>query len=196
MLTNSSNYDKGQKVGYIRVSTADQNTARQLEGVQLDRVFTDRISGKDTNRQALNQMIEYVRSGDIVFVHSLDRLARSINDLIQIISKLRAKNVTVTFLSENLSLGSDVAPHNELMIHLLGCIAEFERKLLLQRQYEGIQLAKKAGKYKGRKPKLNDDQLSNLKAAYLDNPNFNRSAWAKENQVSRITVIRMLKKVA
>lgn len=145
----------GAIVGYVRVSTVDQNTERQLDGVALDKVFTDKASGKDTNRPALAAALDYVREGDTLIVHSMDRLARSLLDLRRMVDELTGRGVTVRFAKENLEFAPEGAsPFSTLMLNLLGSIAEFERGLMLERQREGIAIAKAKGVYKGRKPAL------------------------------------------
>ena len=145
-----------QQVGYIRVSTREQNTARQLDNMRLDKVFTDTCSGRDTHRPALRDMISYVRAVDTVHVHDISRLARNVADLIEIIKKLNSKGVSVKFHKENLFFSSDESnPMSELMLNLLGAVYQFERSMLLERQREGIIRAQAEGRYKG-KPKTVD----------------------------------------
>lgn len=139
-----------QQIGYIRVSTVDQNTTRQLDDMELDRTFTDTCSGKDTNRPALKEMLAYARAVDTVHVHDISRLARNLEDLINIIRTLNAKGVSIKFHKESLLFsGDDSNPMNELMLNLLGSVYQFERAMLLERQREGIAKAKAEGKYKG-----------------------------------------------
>ncbi len=138
-------------VGYIRVSTVDQNSERQLANIKLDKIFEDTCSGKDTKRPALGQMIEYVRDGDTVQVHDISRMARNVSDLLRLIETFNRKGVTVQFMKEGLTFSSEKSnPMNELMLTVLGAIYQFERSMLLERQREGIAIAKAAGKYKGR----------------------------------------------
>lgn len=139
------------RIGYIRVSTTDQNTERQLAGIGLDKVFEDKCSGKNTNRPALTQLIDYCRDGDKVFVHDISRMARNVQDLLELIKTFNSKGVAIQFVKENLSFDTDSSnPMNELMLTILGAIYQFERSMLLERQREGIAIAKAAGKYKGR----------------------------------------------
>lgn len=152
----------GQRVGYIRVSTVEQNNQRQKELLnasgKIDRFFEDKISGRTkTARPGLSECMAYVRDGDELVVSSIDRLARSLTDLRGIVDELTNKGVTVTFLHENLAFAKDTSdPRADLMLGILGSFAEFERAIIRERQAEGIALAKKAGKYKGRKPALPD----------------------------------------
>lgn len=144
------------KLGYIRVSTIEQNTARQLDGLELDKIFEDRCSGSHSDRPALNQLKDFAREGDLVLVHDISRLARNIEDLINTIRFFNQKLVSIHFVKENLIFSPDSSnPMNNLMLTLLGAVYQFEREMLLERQREGIEKAKLAGKYKG-KPKTID----------------------------------------
>ena len=154
----------GQKIGYKRVSTIDQNTARQLDGVPLDKLFEDKASGKDTNRPELQLALSYCREGDTLVVHSMDRLARSLVDLRGMVTKLTGRGVAVEFMKENLRFNGDDSPMAILLLSLLGAVAEFERSLILERQREGIALAKVAGKYKGRSRSLTEEKVAELLA--------------------------------
>ena len=154
----------GQKIGYKRVSTIDQNTARQLDGVPLDKLFEDKASGKDTNRPQLQAALNYCREGDTLVVHSMDRLARSLVDLRGMVTKLTGRGVAVEFMKENLRFNGDDSPMAILLLSLLGAVAEFERSLILERQREGIALAKVAGKYKGRSRSLTEEKVAELLA--------------------------------
>ena len=156
----------GQQIGYLRVSTTEQNTSRQLDGIELTKTFEDKCSGKNADRPQLKLLIDYAREGDTVHVHSLDRLARNMDDLKSIIKTLSGKGVNVRFEKENLDfncLGNGLSPMHELMFNMLAAFAQFERSIILERQREGIALAKKAGKYRGGQPKLKDEQITELK---------------------------------
>lgn len=186
---------KGQTVGYVRVSTVDQNTDRQLDGLHLDKVFTDRASGKDTNRPQLKECLSYVRDGDTLVVHSMDRLARSLKNLLTVVDDLVARDVTVRFVKEGLTFSNDdTNACNRLMLQMLGAVAEFERSLILERQREGIAIAKAKGKYKGRVPSLTDDQATTV-ADRLD-AGESAVALAREYGVSRATVYNTRQRVA
>jgi DNA invertase Pin-like site-specific DNA recombinase len=141
----------GQQVGYKRVSTQLQDTTRQLEWETLDRVFEDKLSGKDTNRPQLQELIQFVRDGDTVVVHSMDRLARNVVDLMNLVETLTVKGVKVRFLKENLTFSGNDDPFSQLMLGVLGSVSAFERNILKQRQSEGIEIAKRNGRFKGRK---------------------------------------------
>jgi DNA invertase Pin-like site-specific DNA recombinase len=148
-------------VAYIRVSTENQNTERQtFEGYTLDKTFEEKVSAKDAQRPQLKACIDFVREGDTLLVYSIDRLARSLQDLNNLIAALTAKGVAVRFIKENLEFKQDKANHvNELMLNILGSIAQFERALIKERQAEGIANAKAKGVYKGRKPALTSSQV-------------------------------------
>lgn len=152
-------------MGYKRVSTLEQRTDRQLEGVEVDEVFEDKCSGKDLKRPAWGAAEKYLRRGDVLLVHSMDRLSRSLADLLETVKHLVTKGVEVRFVRENLvfEAGSDVNPMSKLLLSLLGAVAEFERSLILERQREGVALAKLRGAYKGRKPALKDDQVEQVR---------------------------------
>lgn len=158
---------KTQRIGYIRVSTVDQNTERQLEGVELDRVFTDKASGKDMNRPQLQEAIKYARDGDTLIVHSMDRLARNVEDMLRLVRELNAKGVSIEFMKERLVFSGKDDPISMLMLTMLGGFAEFERSLIRERQREGIAIAKAKGVYQGGKPKLNDEQTAKLRDMVL-----------------------------
>ncbi|KSU60861.1 MULTISPECIES: recombinase family protein [unclassified Gordonia (in: high G+C Gram-positive bacteria)] len=177
----------GQTVGYVRVSTLDQNTARQLDGLQLDRTFTDHASGKDTKRPQLSACLDYVREGDTLVVHSMDRLARSLRDLLQVVDDLTERGVTVQFVKEDITFtGDDADPCAVLMMQVMGAVAQFERSLIVERQREGIAVAKAAGKYKGRKPSLHDEQATEV-ARRLDEGE-SAAALARDYSVNRSTI--------
>lgn len=140
------------KVAYIRVSTGEQNTARQEEAMKLqgvDRIYIEKISGKNTNRPQLKAMLDFVREEDTVIVESYSRLARSTADLLNIIGELDSKGVSFISLKENIDT---TTPQGKLMMTIFAGISQFERECILQRQKEGIEIAKAEGKYKGRKP--------------------------------------------
>ncbi len=158
---------KGKTIGYIRVSSVDQNPERQLEGMVLDKKFIDLISGKSLQRPQLTKLLDYVRDGDEVVVHSMDRLARNLDDLRQLVKTLNQRDVTLRFIKENLVFKGDDSPMSNLLLSIMGAFAEFERALIKERQLEGVALAKQKGKYKGRKPSLNQEQINLLKQKAL-----------------------------
>jgi DNA invertase Pin-like site-specific DNA recombinase len=181
----------GQQVGYVRVSSYDQNPERQLEGMNLERIFTDRVSGKDTERPALIEMMTYVRKGDTVFIHSMDRLARNLDDLRSIVQKLTKKGVKVQFVKESLSFTGEDAPMAQLMLSIMGAFAEFERSLIRERQQEGIILAKQRGTYRGRKKSLSALQITELHQAILAGEK--KTHIARRLGISRETLYQYLK---
>jgi len=149
-ITDEIQVDK-TKVGYVRVSTMDQNEARQLEAFKdlgLYKIFVEKISTKEVNRPMLRQMMEYVRSGDTIYIKDFSRLARSTKDLLNITEEMSKKGVKIISLKENLDTET---PTGKLMLTLIGAIYEFERENTLERQREGIAIAKNQGKFKGRK---------------------------------------------
>lgn len=159
-------------IAYIRVSSTDQNTGRQLDskcGHQFTKVFEDKTSGKNTHRPALKECLEYLRQGDTLWVHSIDRLARSLRDLQNLIDTLLAKGVTVNFYKEGLTFQNQGTqdPFAKLLFQVLGSFAEFERNIIRERQREGIERAKEAGKYNhgkgGRKQTINRDRIKELR---------------------------------
>lgn len=180
-------------VCYLRVSTEEQNLARQQEAMKdknIERWFEEKVSAKDTNRPQLKAMLEFVREGDVVYIHSFDRLARSTKDLLDIIEQLNAKGVSLVSNKENLDSST---PQGKLMITMLGAINEFERANLLERQREGIAIAKAEGKFKGRQVREIDEDLFNKKYALYSIRQINKTQLAKELNISRPTLDKLLK---
>lgn len=176
---------QGQRIGYVRVSTLDQSTARQLEGVAVGKTFTDKASGKDTNRPQLEACLEFVREGDTLVVHSMDRLARNLDDLRRIVRTLTERGVQVEFVKEHLTFTGDNNPISTLLLSVMGAFAEFERALIRERQREGIAIAKKTGVYKGRTPSLQGEKRAEAVARVWAGEKL--SAVAREYGVSRQT---------
>ena len=137
----------GQRIGYIRVSSVDQNTDTQLEKILVNRAFTDKASGKDTHRPQLSALMELIREGDTLVVQSMDRLARNLDDLCGIVAALTQKGVAIEFVKERLTFTSEATPMANLMLSVMGAFAEFERALIKERQREGIAIAKLKGAY-------------------------------------------------
>jgi len=154
---------RGHRIGYIRVSTFEQNPERQLEQVQVDQMFVDKASGKDTQRPKLDALLSFVRAGDTVVVHSMDRLARNLDDLRHLVQTLTQRGVRIEFVKENLVFTGEDSPMANLMLSVMGAFAEFERALIHERQREGIALAKQRGIYRGRKKSLNREQRAEMK---------------------------------
>lgn len=185
---------KGHQVGYIRVSSVDQNTDRQLDGIPLDKKYEDKASGKDTHRPQLQACLDHLREGDTLLVHSMDRLARNLQDLLKLVEQLTQRGVTVRFIKENLTFKPDSAdPYGMLMLQLLGAVAQFERSMIRERQREGIEKAKTKGKYKGRKPTLTREQALDIKQR--NDNGVSKVDLAKEYKVSRETIYQALTKL-
>lgn len=180
----------GQRIGYIRVSSADQNTDRQLDGIELDRVFTDRTSGKTTDRPGLEELLRFLREGDMLYVHSIDRLARNLDDLRRLVNDLTSRGVRIQFVKEALTFSGDDSPMSRLLLSMMGAFAEFERAIIKERQKEGIEKAKRRGIYKGRKRVLTPLQAEELRSLAV--PGCNKSALAKRFGISRESVYRYL----
>jgi DNA invertase Pin-like site-specific DNA recombinase len=176
----------GKRIGYVRVSTLDQKADRQLDGVDLDKRFADKASGKDTNRPQLRAALDYLRDGDVLVVHSMDRLARNLDDLRKIVAELAARGVAVEFVKEHLTFTSDDNAMSKLLLSVMGAFAEFERALIRERQREGIALAKKAGVYKGRKPSLTSEKIHELRERIAAGEK--KAALAREFGISRETL--------
>ncbi|HEY1987685.1 MAG TPA: recombinase family protein [Terracidiphilus sp.] len=159
----------GQRVGYVRVSTTDQNTERQMpDRAGLHCVFEDKCSGKDVNRPQLQAALKHLRAGDTLVVHSMDRLGRNLMDLKTIINDLTGRGVAVEFVKEKRTITADTDPMTKLFFDIMACFAEFERSLLKERQREGIAIARAKNIYKGRKKALNDEQSAQLKQMLLE----------------------------
>lgn len=182
----------GQQVGYIRVSSLTQNTDRQLDGVALDRTFTDKVSGKDVKRPELSACLKHLREGDILHVHSMDRLARNLDDLRSLVKDLTSRGVMVQFHKEGLKFTGEDTPMAQLLLSIMGAVADFERSLILERQREGIAIAKSKGIYKGRKLSLKDEQVEELLAKL--NSGKKVTDVAKQLGISRETVYQYKKR--
>ena len=179
----------GKTVLYARVSSLEQRTDRQVTGISVDKVFEDKCSGKDTNRPQLQACLEYLRDGDTLVVHSIDRLARSLRDLLSIVQGLLARKVSIKFIKEGMEFNGDKPnPTQDLYLNILGSVAEFERALIRERQATGIALARQRNAYDkcGRKPSLTPKQIEEIKARLaLGEP---LAHLAKEYSVSRQTI--------
>lgn len=181
----------GQRIGYVRVSTFEQNPDRQLDQIQLDHIFTDKASGKDTKRPQLEALLSFVREGDSVIVHSMDRLARNLDDLRSLVQKLTNKGVRIEFIKESMTFTNEATPMANLMLSVMGAFAEFERALIKERQREGIELAKKRGVYKGRKKALSPEKTKELQERVQKGDK--KSLIAKEFAISRETLYQYLR---
>jgi len=181
----------GQRIGYIRVSSFDQNPERQLDDAALDRTFTDKASGKDVQRPALDELCAFARHGDTVVVHCMDRLARNLDDLRRIVQGLTKRGVRVEFVKENLVFTGEDSPMANLMLSVMGAFAEFERALIRERQREGITLARQRGAYRGRKKSLSPDRIAELRRRAASGEK--RLHLAKDFGISRETLYQYLR---
>jgi DNA invertase Pin-like site-specific DNA recombinase len=181
-------------INYIRVSSITQNTDRQLVGVNCDKEFVDKCSGKDTNRPEFQAMIEYVREGDTINIHELSRLARNTQDLLNIVQSMNDKGVTIKFIKENLTFTGDSTPLQSLMLTMLGAISTFERDLILERQREGIAIARAAGKYKGRVSRFSAREVDTMTKAFA--ASTNKAELAREYGISRAYLYRLVSQPA
>lgn len=185
---------KGQLIGYIRVSSAHQNSIRQedqLAGFKPDRIFMDKASGKDVERPQLQEALRYLREGDTFLIHSMDRLARNLDDLRKVVKELTGKGVVVQFIKEGLSFTGEDSPMSHLLLSVMGAFAEFERSLIKERQREGIELAKQRGAYTGRKPALTDDAKRSIRDQLAQR--IPKSHIAKTHGISRETLYQFIR---
>lgn len=179
------------RIGYVRVSTIEQNEGRQLEGLKkfdIEKWFTEKVSGKDTNRPKLQEMLDFAREGDTIFIHDFSRLARSTKDLLDIVDQLTAKGIHLVSGKENLDTST---PTGKLMLTMIAAINEFERSNLLERQKEGIALAVKEGKYKGRK-EVNVPDFNKHYDRYMKRE-VSKVQLAKELGITRPTLDKLIK---
>lgn len=179
------------KIAYVRVSTVEQNEARQIEALEkfsIEKWFTEKVSAKDTNRPQLKQMLDFAREGDTIYIHDFSRLARSTKDLLDIVETLQSKGIHLVSNKENIDTST---PTGKLMLTMIAAINEFERTNLLERQKEGIAIAKRNGKYKGRKP-FTSDKFDVLYAQYLRRE-ITKSELAKQLGISRPTLDKLIK---
>lgn len=178
---------------YIRVSTIEQNTERQLRDVVCDRVYEEKISGKNTNRPQLQAMLSNIRSGDIINIHEMSRLARNTRDLLNLVEEITSKGATIVFHKENLTFKGNEKQdtYQKMMMTMLGAVAELERSILLERQREGIALAKLHNKYKGGKNKLTTEQVAELNT--LRKQGMPIARIAKQFKITRPTVYSYLR---
>ncbi len=182
---------KGQRIGYVRVSSVDQNADRQLEHLNADRIFTDKASGKDVERPQLQALLSYAREGDTVVVHSMDRLARNVDDLRRIVTQQNKRGIRIEFVKESLAFTGDDAPMSNLMLSVLGAVAQFERDLIRERQREGIAIAKQRGVYLGRKRALVPERVAELRQRAAGREK--KAHLAREFGISRETLYQYLR---
>lgn len=179
------------KVGYIRVSSIEQSTERQLDGIELDEIFEEKISAKDCQRVELKKCLQFLRRQDTLYVHSICRLARNQKDLLNIVEGLVNKGVVVKFVTENLEFGNVDNPMNNLLLHVLGAVAQFERSLTKQRQLEGIRKAKEKGVRFGKKA-LSKQKIKKINEKYKEGWSINRISY--ELKVGTSTVYKYLER--
>ena len=180
-------------IAYVRVGTAEQNEARQIEALKkhtIDKWFTEKVSGKNMNRPQLESMLDYVREGDTVYIHDFSRLARSTKDLLSIVEQLQEKGVHLVSNKENLDTST---PTGKLMLTMIAAINEFERENLLERQREGIAIAKEQGKFKGGQVKKIDDKAFNAAYEQYKRRELTKGQMAQKLHISRPTLDKMLK---
>jgi DNA invertase Pin-like site-specific DNA recombinase len=182
-----------KRVAYIRVSSLDQNEARQVEAMadlHIDKTFIDKASGKNTERLQLQAALEFLREGDVLVVHSMDRLSRTMRDLQNLVADLNARNIAVEFVKEHLAFTGEESAMSKLMLSILGGVAEFERAITRERQREGIAVAKSKGVYRGRKKALSLEQVETLKERVAAGER--KAALAREFDISRPTLYQYL----
>ena len=180
-------------IAYVRVSTAEQNEARQIEALKkhnIDKWFTEKVSDKNMNRPQLEAMLDYVREGDTVYIHDFSRLARSTKDLLTIVEKLQNKKVHLVSNKENLDTST---PTGKLMLTMIAAINEFERENLLERQREGIAIAKEQGKFKGGQVKRIDDKTFTEAYERYQRRELTKTQLAAELKISRPTLDKLIK---
>lgn len=178
------------KIAYVRVSTIEQNEQRQIEALEkynIEKWFVEKISGKNTDRPKLKEMIDFAREGDTIYIHDFSRLARSTKDLLELIEIFNKKNITLVSNKENIDSNT---PTGKLMLTMIGAIAEFERANLLERQREGIEIAKREKRYKGRKP----IEIKDFEKHYIryQRREITKSELAKELNISRPTLYKLI----
>ncbi|MBS0649218.1 MAG: recombinase family protein [Verrucomicrobia bacterium] len=181
----------GHRIGYVRVSTFDQNPERQLENIQVDRTFMDKASGKDIKRPQFEAMMSFIREGDTLVVHSMDRLARNLDDLRRLVQTLTHKGICIEFVKEHLTFTVEDSPMATLMLSVMSAFAEFERALIRERQREGIALAKQRGAYRGRKKSLSEEQILQLQSRV--NAGEKKAQVARDFAISRETLYQYLR---
>ena len=182
---------RGHRLGYTRVSSEDQNTVRQLDGLRFDKVFTDKVSGGNAQRPQLTALLSHAREGDTVVVHSMDRLARNLDDLRALVNGLTDKGVRVEFVKEGLVFTGEDSAMSKLLLSVMGAFAEFERALIRERQREGIAVARQRGAYRGRKRSLSDEMVAELHRRVDDGER--KAVIARDLGISRETLYQYLR---
>lgn len=182
----------GSRVGYVLVSSSDQKPERQLEQIQVNKIFTDMTSVREIQRPQLDALLSYVREGDTVVVNSMDRLARNLDDLRSLVEDLTQRGVSIEFIKEGITFTGDDSPAASLMLSVMGAVAEFERTLIRERQREGIALAKQRGAYKGRRKSLTDKQIADIRTRISDGES--KAQIARDFGISRETLYQYLRR--
>lgn len=181
----------GERLGYVRVSSLSQNCDRQLDGIELDNIFVDKVSGKNIDRPQLQALLKHARRGDFIYCHSMDRLGRNLDDLRNLVTTLTTKGVTVIFCKKGMTFTNEQNnPIQELMFNILGSFASFERSILLERQREGIAIAKINGAYKGRKQEMTPERIAEIKKRI--DAGEPKARIAKSLNISRDTLYRYI----
>ena len=180
----------GQTIAYRRVSTTDQTTDRQLAGMKFDKEFSDQCSGSNTNRPGLQACLEFIREEDKLVVHSMDRLARNLPDMLALVGDLTKRGVSVEFVKEGLEFTGEANPMQNLQLAVMGAVAQFELAMIRERQREGVAAAKRAGKHCGRKSNLTDEQAREVVARVEGGED--KTAIARAFGISRATVYNVV----
>lgn len=182
----------GQNICYRRVSTSDQSAARQLADMSFDREFEDKCSGSTTNRPGLKACLDFIREDDCLVIHSMDRLARNLPDLLKLVAELTGRGVTIKFQQESLTFTGEKSPMQDLQLAVMGAVAQFELAMIRERQREGVAAAQRAGKHCGRKAKLSEQQKNEIQSRI--SAGEKKQNIANEFGVSRATIYNVLKK--
>lgn len=193
-MTNTTNHQNrhGMTIAYRRASTTDQTTARQLPDMTFDREFEDLCSGSSRNRPGLQACLDYIRDGDTLVVHSMDRLARNLPDLLALVGDLTNRGVSIKFFKEGLTFTGEKNPMQDLQLQIMGAVAQFELAMIHERQKEGVAAARRAGKHCGRPSNLNPTQTSEILERAASGED--KSKLAKEYGVSRGTIYNIIGK--
>lgn len=190
-MTNTTNRH-GMTIAYRRASTTDQSTARQLPDIAFDREFEDLCSGGTRNRPGLQACLDFIRDGDTLVVHSMDRLARNLPDMLALVGDLTSRGVSIKFFKEGLTFTGEKNPMQDLQLAVMGAVAQFELAMIHERQKEGVAAAQKAGKHCGRPSTLTDEQINIVLERVAAGED--KSKIAKDIGTSRGTIYNLLKK--
>ena len=183
----------GQTIAYRRVSTTDQTTDRQLVDMTFDQEFEDKCSGSTTNRPGLKECLGFIRKGDTLVVHSMDRLARNLPDMLALVGDLTKRGVSIRFVKEGLNFTGEKDPMQELQLQIMGAVAQFELAMIRERQKEGVAAAQKAGKHCGRKSTLTEEQAREVVA--MVEAGEDKTKIAQSFGISRATVYNVVARI-